>query len=244
MGSDEREVALALAWCGAEPYAEGCREEIFGTEYPPHEVTLSAYWIDRREVTVAGHRRCVQAGACSAPPFAAGGDRFARSTYPVTLVSWFDANAYCAWTGGRLPTEAEWERAARGLTGRRFPWGMAWNPFIANHGKLAVNDLDERDGFLELAPVGSFPEGRTPDGIDDMAGNVSEWVADWYAPEYPSKSDVNPRGPESGDLRVVRGGAFGGGREGARPFLRSAARAMDLPTQRHAHRGFRCVADG
>lgn len=241
MGSDELEVALALASCQQEPQGNDCREEMFGTEYPAHEVFLSDYWIDRTEVTVASYERCVEAGRCQAPPFASGGERFSRPEYPVTLVTWYDAHAYCAWSGGRLPTEAEWERAARGARGRRFPWGMVWNPHVANHGALSFDDLDRRDGFLELAPVGSFPDGRTPDGIEDLAGNADEWIADWYSPEYPKESSVNPTGPDVGDLRVVRGGAYGGYREGARSWLRSAARWQDLPSLRHTWRGFRCA---
>lgn len=237
MGSDEREIAGALAACRAEPAGEECREEFFAHELPPHPVWISDVWIDRTEVTVARWARCVAAGACPTLPWDAGASRFSAPSHPVTLVTWFDAAAFCAWAGGRLPTEAEWERAARGLGGRRHPWGDTYDPMILNHGRFAWDPHDGRDGFRELAPVGSFPSGRTPDGIDDLAGNVEEWVADWYAPEYPEAAEADPRGPDTGETRVVRGGSYVTGR----PWTRAAARDHDRPTVRRSFRGFRCA---
>lgn len=237
MGSSDAEFASALGLCRAEPRRDACAEEQFACEQTAHEVHLDGYWIDRTEVTVARYRRCVAAGACAMPPYAEGGERFDRPELPVVLVTWNDARRFCAWAGGRLPTEAEWERAARGANGRRYPWGDVYNPFVANHGAFAVDDHDGSDGFLELAPVGSFPEGRTKDGIDDLAGNAQEWVADWFAPEYPAASAVNPKGPDAGDLRVVRGGSY----MHARPWLRGAARERHLPGTRLPWLGFRCA---
>jgi formylglycine-generating enzyme required for sulfatase activity len=241
MGSNELEIAHALAICQLEPARDECAlaEEMFAAEYAPHEVWLSDFWIDRTEVTVARFRQCVAAGRCAAPPYAAGGERFDGPDLPVTLVTWNDARTFCAWAGGRLPTEAEWERAARGTALRRYPWGNVWNPNLANHGRFGWDYIDGSDGYLELAPVGSFRDGRTPDGIDDLAGNVEEWAADWYAHEYPRQSSVNPRGPDAGEQRVIRGGSYGD----ARPWLRGSARDKDWPGMRRANRGFRCVRD-
>ncbi|AKT39972.1 formylglycine-generating enzyme family protein [Chondromyces crocatus] len=256
MGSSEPEIGHAITLCKLEPGGHACVNELaetFMNESSIHEVYLSDYWLDRTEVTVARYRQCVAAGACDSPPYASGGQRFDQPDFPVVLVTWFDASRFCAWAGGRLPTEAEWERAARGgrhggttpwqlgqNAGRRYPWGNVYNPFHANHGQLALDtNLDAGDGALELAPVGTFPQGRTPDGIDDLAGNVEEWVADWYAPEYPPESARNPRGPASGDERVVRGGSYVHGR----PWLRTSARLHDLPSTRRTWRGFRCARD-
>lgn len=239
MGSTDAEFAAALGLCRAEQRRDDCKEEWFGFEQAAHQVYLDDYWIDRTEVTVARYRRCVAAGACALPPYAEGGQRYDRPDLPVVLVTWNDARRFCAWAGARLPTEAEWERAARGAAGRRYPWGNVYNPFNANHGAFALEDLDARDGFLELAPVGSFPEGRTPDGIDDLAGNVQEWVYDWFAQEYPQADAVNPRGPDNGDRRVVRGGSYVHGR----PWLRGAARDREPPGERASWIGFRCARD-
>jgi formylglycine-generating enzyme required for sulfatase activity len=275
MGSDDSEATGAFEACKNERthYEHGkevadlgpeeCDERYFGSEMPAHQVWLSDFWIDRREVTVARFRACVGAGMCAPPPYAEGGERFDRPEYPVVLVSWPDAARFCAWAGGRLPTEAEWERAARGPSpklpasarygtpddderlprGRRYPWGDVYNPMLANHGTFPamfdeVGRLDARDGFLELAPVGSFPNGRTPDGIDDLAGNVDEWVADWFG-EYPMADAVNPKGPDMGDRRVARGGSYTDGRT----RLRGAARERRAPGDRLPSLGFRCARD-
>jgi formylglycine-generating enzyme len=236
-GSDEREIAHALGVCRREPRRDDCSEEMFAVEYAPHEVDLNAFWIDRTEVTVARYQQCVAVGRCDAPP--GGSEQPAPPDHPITMVSWPEARAFCAWAGGRLPTEAEWERAARGSSGRVYPWGNVYNPFLANHGRFGLYELDGADGFLEVAPVGSFPDGRTPDGIEDLAGNVEEWVADWFAPEYSKASAVNPRGPDVGDERVVRGGGYGS----PRPFLRGAARLRAPPWARRSWLGFRCARD-
>jgi len=255
MGSDDTAEGLAL--CKSEEHGNDhtCREEWFAAEQAAHEVYLSSFWLDRTEVTVARYRECVAAGPCPAPPYEEGGERFDRPDYPVVLVSWNEARVFCEWAGGRLPTEAEWERAARGLErkpdtpprpddppgpkGRRFPWGDVYNPFLSNHGAFSFEELDARDGFLEIAPVGSFPDGRTPDGIDDLAGNVQEWVADWFATEYPAADAVNPKGPDIGERRVVRGGSYMHGPA----WLRSAARDKASPGERTSWIGFRCARD-
>ena len=254
MGSSAEDIALAHTLCAAEPMAKECPEARFAEEHPAHEVFLSDFWMDRTEVTVAQYRRCVAAGPCLEPPYASGATRFDHPNFPVVNVSWYDATNYCTWAGGRLPTEAEWERAARGLKGRRFPWGNVYNGALANHGKVfgelldnrtmlkwlvvaSSEDEDDSDGFLEIAPVGSFREGRTPDGLHDLAGNVEEWVFDYFEAQYPEGSLVNPRGPEQGTFRVLRGGSYIHGRH----QLRTTSRRFDMPTMRRPWRGFRCV---
>jgi formylglycine-generating enzyme required for sulfatase activity len=239
MGSTQAEVVAATEACTKEPLGEPdiCEKREYANELFEHEVWLSAFDIDRTEVTVERYRTCAGTGVCSTLPYAEGAGRFDAPDLPAVLLSWADAKRFCAWAGGRLPTEAEWERAARGTTGRRYPWGNVYNAFLSNHGRLAWDELDPSDGFLELAPVGSFPDGATPDGIVDLAGNAEEWVADWYAPSYPDASVVNPKGPDGGEERAVRGGGY----EHLRPSLRCAARGHAPPDERRTWRGFRCV---
>ncbi|MBI4703281.1 MAG: SUMF1/EgtB/PvdO family nonheme iron enzyme [Deltaproteobacteria bacterium] len=246
-GSDAAEVARAQAQCRLEAGPDSCPDTLFADEMPAHRVALRDFWIDRTEVTAGAFLRCVGAGACRVAGQGGTRARAGAPDLPMTLVSWHDAVDYCRWAGGRLPTEAEWERAARGWSGRIYPWGQIYNRMVANHGRFGPDNvehgafvsLDASDGFAELAPVGSFPQGRTPEGLDDLAGNVEEWVADWYAPGYDAESTVDPRGPANGDQKVVRGGSY----QSPRAWLRAAARGRVLPTERHAWRGFRCARD-
>ncbi len=205
-------------------------------ERPPHRVEVAKFALDRDEVTVAAYARCVVAGKCAAPRRAGG-----APDEPVTWVSWRDAAAYCRFAGKRLPTEAEWERAARGDDGRRYPWGDAPECGRGNFGNY------QGEGRCPANPgrptrVGSYPTGASPFGARDLAGNVWEWVADAYDPRYYARSPRrNPRGPSArpGARRVVRGGAccsmFG---------LPRAANRLAFPDDyADDDIGFRCAAD-
>jgi len=240
MGSTSAEVIDATLLCEHEPLATSCDERSFADEAVAHRVHLSGFFLDRREVTVAEFDACVRVGRCKAPPFARGARRFKQPNFPVTLVTWDDAQAFCAFRGARLPTEAEFERAARGPAGRRFPWGQLPNARLANHGRLGIDLTDDTDGFGELAPVGSFNAGRTPDGFLDLAGNAAEWVLDRYATQYPDTEQLDPQGPDAAQAtsaRVVRGGSY----ESPMAWLRGAARSAYLPTERRPSLGFRCA---
>lgn len=239
MGSDDDDVSNELGDCAREAYGHRCSPAFFSNETPRHTVTLSSYWIDRFEVSVADYERCVVVGRCEPRPTSEATRRFDHPDYPVTRVTWNDAVAYCAFRAARLPTEAEFERAARGSTGRRYPWGNLFNTRAANHGRYGWDVTEDADGFVELAPIGSFPDGVTPEGIHDLAGNVAEWVLDRYAPSYDAAGRTDPRGPGVGgsNLRVVRGGSY------AQPRfrVRGAARAFAEPGERRATLGFRCA---
>jgi sulfatase modifying factor 1 len=228
MGSSPDELLSALLRCKREPLGERCDETTFTTETPLHRVRVAGFWISRTEVTVTEYARCVAGRRCARAGFDGGAQRFERPSFPVSLVSYDDAARYCAWRGGRLPTEAEFERAARGAARRAYPWGTSYNARTSNHGRLGVDPTDGSDGFVELAPVGSFPDGATPEGVLDLAGNVAEWTADLFTPGYGL--------PPTGE-RAVRGGDF----ESAAAWLRGAARTGKAPETREPTLGFRCV---
>jgi formylglycine-generating enzyme required for sulfatase activity len=240
MGSSENEVIESTLLCEREPLATTCDEQTFADELLRHRVKLSGYFLDRTEVTVRDYFACVRVGRCKAPPYEQGARRFQRPNYPVTLVSWDDAHDFCQFRGARLPTEAEFERAARGQEGRRFPWGNFANGHLANHGRLGLDRSDATDGFGELAPVGSFRAGKTPDGFLDLAGNVSEWVFDRYATQYSADDAIDPSGPDAANAtgaRVARGGGY----NSPLAWLRGAAREPFRPNERQPSLGFRCA---
>ncbi len=249
MGSTSSEIVDATVLCEREPLAATCDERSFADELVQHRVHLSGFFLDRAEVSLGDYEACVRLRRCKAVPYERGALRFKRASFPVTFVSWDDAQAFCTFRGARLPTEAEFERAARGAlppsgitkrVGRRFPWGELANGHLANHGRLGMDVTDDSDGFAELAPVGSFNEGRTPDGFLDLAGNVAEWVQDRYATQYPEGEVSDPAGPDAAlatSARVVRGGSY----ESPIAWLRGAARSAALPAERRPSLGFRCA---
>ncbi len=240
MGSTSEEIVDSTALCEREPLAPICDERSFADELTQHIVHLSAYFLDRAEVTVSDYEACVRLRRCKAPPYERGAERFKQPSFPVTFVAWEEARAFCAFRGARLASEAEFERAARGSAGRRFPWGQLANGHLANHGRLGMDTTDDSDGFAELAPVGSFSAGRTPDGFLDLAGNVSEWVQDRYATQYPDEEVTDPAGPDAAiatSARVIRGGSY----ESPLAWLRGAARGPALPAERRPTLGFRCA---
>jgi formylglycine-generating enzyme required for sulfatase activity len=194
MGSTDEDVDAVMGEC------PGCMQASFTDESPQHSVYLDAFWIDQTEVTNAQYEKCLEAGSCKEPQCWDEKD-YNSPEQPVVCVTWDDAQAYAIWAGGRLPTEAEWEKAARGTDGRLYPWG--------NHFDCAMANLAGCPGPFAAEPVGSYPAGASPYGALDMAGNVSEWVADWYAQDYYASSPGSyPLGPGSGSPRVFRGGGW------------------------------------
>jgi len=210
-------------------------------EKPQHTVYLDGYWIDRTEVTNAQYRKCVEAGACREPG-CWDEDNYNAPDQPVVCVSWDGAQAYAAWVGGRLPTEAEWEKAARGTDGRIYPWGDEFDGTRLNYCdrncEKDLKDTSADDSYALTAPVGRYLSGASPYGVLDMAGNVWEWVADRYDAEYYARSPArNPQGPNSGGFRVIRGGAF----LNEVRFVRCAVRGWYFPFVRNGYIGFRLV---
>ena len=249
MGSSEADIAALLK---ADPQAKA---EWFADQQPQFRATLPGYWIDKCEVTVAQYRNfCRKTGRemPPAPPW-----RW-RDDHPMVYVTWRDAAAYAQWAGERLPTELEWEKAARGTDGRTYPWGNQWPP-PAGSGNFADEALKRGqpdiarlltaagfpplsgydDGYADTAPVGKFPAGASPYGALDMAGNVWEWCADWYDRGAYSRykgGDLTPPAV-AGSYRVLRGGSW---LNDLNVAFQCAYR-YNVPTNRHDDNGFRCA---
>ena len=214
---------------------EGADKECYKNEKPYHRVYLDAYYIDKYELTNMEYTKCIGAGGCKEPKWGNWHRDLSWENHPVVGITWIQAEAYCKWAGKRLPTEAEWEKAAKGTDGRIYPWGDE-----AGTCEYAILFEDRKAGCGRNStwPVGSKPKGASPYGVMDMAGNVFEWVSDWYDGKYYKNSPAsNPSGPMSGGDRVWRGGSW---------------YQYNYPTSRRSHSkpdsfgqeiGFRCARD-
>jgi formylglycine-generating enzyme required for sulfatase activity len=261
MGITEEDITYLLSLC--QEYNQDCMyENVSWLSRPAHKVNLSGYWIDRYEITNAKFASFLNAQGNQEE----GGatwlsidnphsliemvddtyqpkDGYAE--HPVIEVTWYGANAYCEWAGVRLPTEAEWEYAARGPENLRFPWGNSFDRTHLNFcdtncekfWKTEDYDTGYSDGYSKTAPVGTYPKGASWCGTMDMAGNVWEWVADWMGP-YSVVQQTNPAGPESGTIKVIKGGAWCN----APSVFPSARRWNYAPLGSGFNVGFRCAA--
>jgi formylglycine-generating enzyme required for sulfatase activity len=253
--SENRVDAQEMVMVPAGDFWMGCNEQVDkecdNDEQPGRLVWVETFLIDRTEVTMAQYRQCVDAGACassglSMPRRASGSEEYpewawacnwakaGRENHPINCVTWHQAHAFCRWAGKRLPTEAEWEKAARGTDGRKYPWG---NRNFGATGQVAnIADRTAKhqrgnwtvaarydDGFYGTAPVGSFPLGASPYGALDMSGNVWEWTADWYDSEHK--------------YRLLRGGSW----SDVPRFARTSTRLWNHPDDRYMVVGFRCA---
>jgi formylglycine-generating enzyme required for sulfatase activity len=215
--------------------------DVAPNEQPIRVVHVDAFWIDETEVTVAEYTECVDAGACDPPP--TGGfynhGVAGREDHPINGVTWNGAQAYCGWVDGgakkRLPTEAEWEKAAAGTDARTYPWGDSPEPSCTY--VVMLNAEGDGCGMSSTWEVGGKPLGESPYGARDMAGNVWEWVSDWHG-AYDPGDTVNPSGPETGTRRVLRGGAWS---YDDPDLFRAAYRADQIPTHDTFTVGFRCA---
>jgi len=219
--------------CDSKNAAETC----YTSELPLHPVTLNAYYIGKYEVTNVGYQACVDAGGCTAPGNVNSAKRdayygaAAYANYPVVYVTWHQVNVFCTWAGKRLPTEAEWEKAARGSNDtRKYPWGNTTpSSTLLNYNWSGIGDT---------TPAGAYPAGASPYGVMDMAGNVWEWVNDWYGSSYYRMSPTNnPTGPATGTNRVLRSGSW----DFSINFARTVYRGNIAPTHASFDTGFRCV---
>jgi formylglycine-generating enzyme required for sulfatase activity len=233
----------------SDPNAPGYDPDAFPEEGPPHRVRVDGFWIHKFEVAVTDYRACVQRGKCSVDELRTEGGfstwtakRGDNDPMPITGISWKGARTFCAYLGGRLPTEAEWEYAARGTSPRRYPWGDI--PFCGVDSRTAGNN-DEVIHHEATCPIARGPvppsklRGHSVFDVRGMAGSAWEWVEDWFAPYAPTPGFMkNPRGPKTGKRRVQRGGGW----TAETPLdLRSTMRGALRPSARMNDVGFRCV---
>ncbi|MDO8753890.1 MAG: SUMF1/EgtB/PvdO family nonheme iron enzyme [Anaerolineales bacterium] len=203
-----------------------------GFDAPAHQVSLDGYWIQQTKVTNRMYEQCVNVGSCTSPAQELGGSVFSNPQYtnhPVIGVTWVQAQTYCGWLQGGLPTEAQWENAARGVNGNIYPWGNA---------EPACDLLNFGYCVRRTTDVDIYPNGLSPYGLYDLAGNVFEWVSDWYSETFYLESpSANPTGPQNGDYRVVRGSSF----ESATSQISSAIRRFNEAGDSRRDIGFRCA---
>jgi formylglycine-generating enzyme required for sulfatase activity len=247
------QAGVAMLLVAGGPFTMGSDASI--TEQPVHAITLSPFYIDTTEVTNAAWAACVAAGGCQLPGSTDGYDHKPYyglelfNNYPVVFASWYNADAYCRWRGARLPTEAEWEMAARWNAGANaatlYPWGNDWNPANLNYcdaGCLlgaGFADPSFNDGQPQMSAVDAFPADVSPTGVIGLGGNVAEWVSDWYSATYYASSPAeNPSGPAAATQKVVRGGSWSLNKN----WARGAARSHFGPLTQIAGLGFRCAA--
>lgn len=253
----------------------GSDEPDFKLWQPAHKTIIDTFCIDKHEITAEEYRACSDLGECKRPPDAPNWPKTTGSTdeehekkrvayaelcnfgkpdrdkHPINCVNWSMANSYCTFRKKRLPTEAEWEFAARGSDGRKFPWGdepettgrmnaggAEFTRWEKKHGiPISPRLYDTDDGFEGTAPVGSFPKGQTRFGADDFIGNVWEWTSDWFE-TYKPEEVINPKGAPTGDRKAIRGGAFNGGNI---LWLNPAFRFHQVPDATTPVIGFRCA---
>jgi formylglycine-generating enzyme required for sulfatase activity len=236
---DDKGITMRLV-----PAGEFSMGSDYVTESPIHQVYLDAFYMDTYEVTNALYKACVDAGGCTSPKRKYSSTRsnyygsLEFDNYPVIYVDWYQSAAYCEWRGASLPTEAQWEKAARGTDKRTYPWGEGIDCDKANY----YDYVSSKSAYCvgDTTPVGSYEKGISPYGIYDLAGNVWEWTSDWYSDTYYQNSPYeNPLGPDSGKYRVLRGGSWYYNSDS-----RSAERYNDItPGSVLVIAGFRCARD-
>ena len=211
----------------------GMVKPLYLDEHPRHPLYLPDYYIDKYETTNAAYKTFVDAtSARLLNNWPGGGIPSGRENYPATRMSWHEAERFCRWSGKRLPTEAEWEKAARGTDGRDYPWGDEFDATMANTGESGIGDL---------SPVGRFEAGKSPYGVYDMAGNVWEYTSDWYKPYLGSDYMSETFGEK---FKVIRGNSWGGmGHYSIPNFYRTAFRFYANPQGTFPDTGFRCAKD-